>query len=78
MLQFTTIMYLWELYNYYSMLSLVYNSYYYARIAAYYSNKLYSLLSGNYYYEPPETNIQLTTFTEDGKDAEGWEIIDII
>jgi len=43
MIQLATITMLWELYNYYSMLSFIYHSYYYASLATYYGNKLYRI-----------------------------------
>lgn len=74
MIQFTTITMLWELYNYYSMLSIVYHSYYYASLASYYGSKLYRILSGTN-YQPKEINIQMISFNQDKE--EGWELVDV-
>lgn len=68
MFQTQTFFILWELYNYYSMLSFVYNSYYYARMSLYYYNKCKEYMSGTQ-INKPNIDIQLTTF-------EDWEIID--
>lgn len=76
MIQLATITMLWELYNYYSMLSFIYHSYYYTSLAAYYGNKLYRILSGNNYYQPKEINIQMISFNEDKE--EGWELVDVL
>ena len=75
MIPFATITMLWELYNYYSMLSFIYNSYYYASLASYYGTKLYRILSGNT-YEYKEINIQMISFSEDKE--EGWELVDVL
>ena len=76
MIQLATITMLWELYNYYSMLSIVYNSYYYAALASYYSNKLYRILSGRNYDQLKEINIQMISFNTDKE--EGWELVDVL
>lgn len=60
---------LWELYNYYSILSILYNSYWYASMSLYYYRLLKNYVGGTKYI--PKTDIQLQTFEE-------WEIIDII
>ena len=60
---------LWELYNYYSILSILYNSYWYASMSLYYYRLLRNYISGT--KNIPKTDIQLQTFEE-------WEIIDII
>ena len=75
MIQLATITMLWELYNYYSMLSFIYHSYYYASLATYYGNKLYRILSGTN-SQPTEINIQMITFNQDME--EGWELVDVL
>lgn len=76
MIQLATITMLWELYNYYSMLSFVYHSYHYASLAGYYGNKLYRILSGNKYEPSKEVNIQMISFNQDKED--GWELVDVL
>ncbi len=70
MISVPTVILLWDLYNYYSMLSIIYNSYWYASLSLYYFKLLKHYICGERY--EPITNIQLTQSFED------WEIIDIV
>ena len=61
---------LWELYNYYSILSIAYNSYYYAGLAFYYLILIKKYIKGDT-IPAKDITIQLQSF-------EDWEIIDVL
>lgn len=70
MLTIPNLLVLWELYNYYSLLSVAYNSYYYAGVAFYYLVLIKRYIKGDS-IPKQDITIQLQSY-------EDWEIIDIL
>lgn len=70
MLSIPNLLVLWELYNYYSLLSIAYNSYYYAGVAFYYLVLIKRYIKGDP-IPKQDITIQLQSY-------EDWEIIDIL
>ena len=71
MIQYSTVMLFWDLYNYYSMMSMMYNSYYYTTLAMYYLKKIKRSVSHT--NETVDIEMQMKTY----EDIDGWEVIDI-
>ena len=71
MLTIPNLLVLWELYNYDSILSIAYNSYYYAGLAFYYLILIKRYIKGDSIPGKENITIQLQSF-------EDWEIIDVL